>query len=448
MISTILAIILLFFSLNLLLALLTSRFITRGRSKLRAGENEVMIFNTGKNWSIDPSEAEQCLRKLNGLSRPIVAITSFSSHWLRTHSKSRKFTILENPPTTHLWVFHEDTFEQRSGNYTKFETSWVGLSTKNVCFLDIFKAVPSLLQETLSPESGINKFLDFAQAFEPFSQPMKFKQNHLLIRKIASIFYAINVLPEGSVVLWLDSDVTFESAVDQNLRSYVQSNDISYIPVYHRNSQPGLNFARVPESSFKLGDWWVETGIFGVKVSNITRLFLRRICELYSGDLEKIAKLCLNGSESHCHKICGRKEVYKNLYMNDIFVISLLMHSAIHKHMCILHYPELQSISHGWFSAPSQKCFFQIERDKNIMLKYPHPNFCPRTIYGSMNVPHVSPFPIFKYFMHHMGNTGNLREKLRNKTKIEDWLTLRKSHLSRQESLLAKLHQLYERQKA
>jgi len=138
--------------------------------------------------------------------------------------------------------------------------------------------------------------------------------------------------------------------------------------------------------------------------------------------------------------------------MNDIFVISLLMHSAIHNHMCILQYSELHSILHGWFSALSEKCFFHNKREKSMMLKYPHPNFCPRTIEGrqnaSDNVPRVSPFPIFKYFMHHMGYTGTLREKLNNKNKIEGWLKLRKSHLSRQDSLLEKVHQLYEKRKA
>mmetsp|Transcript_1326 Transcript_1326/g.4135 ORF Transcript_1326/g.4135 Transcript_1326/m.4135 type:complete len:461 (+) Transcript_1326:197-1579(+) len=451
-VSVVLASILLAFHSNLLPTLLSRHGTKEKMSKLKAGEGELMIHNTGKKWSIDSSEAEECLSKLNGSSKPTVTITTFSSHWLQTHKKNRKSTILEKTPTSYLWIFHEDMFEQRSGSSTKFETSWSGLSTRHVCFLDIFKAVPSLLQETLNPESGINKFLDFAKAFEPFSQPMKFKANHLLIRKLASIYYAINVLPEESIVLWLDSDVTFEREVDHELRKYVQSNDISYIPVYHKKKQPGLNFAHIPELSFKSGDWWVETGVFSVKVSIVTRLFFQRILELYSGDLERIARSCVYDTESDCRKICSRKEVYKNLYMNDIFLISLLMHSAIHKHMCILQYSELLSISHGWFSAPSEKCFFHNKREKSMMLKYPHPNFCPRTNEGRQNgsdhVPQVSPFPIFKYFMHHMGYTGTLREKLHNKNKIEGWLKLRKSHLSRQDSLLEKIHQLYEKGKA
>lgn len=46
-------------------------------------------------------------------------------------------------------------------------------------FIDIFKVVPDLLQETLNSKSGLKMktFLEFAKSHKLFSQPMKFKVN-------------------------------------------------------------------------------------------------------------------------------------------------------------------------------------------------------------------------------------------------------------------------------
>ena len=419
-------------------------------------EKKISLSKPGIQWNVDSAGADHCVRELSGLSKPLVTITSFGSSWLRTHKKNRNSTILETSPSSPLWIFHEDSFEQHLGRPTNFEMTWNGLSYKNVCFIDVFKVVPDLILETLKPESGMNTFLDFAKAYEPFSKPMRFKANHLLIRKIASLYFTTKVLPAGTTVIWLDSDVTFEREVDYRLRDFLQANDVSYIPVYHKMNQASSTFAQIPESNFRAGDWWVETGIFSVQVSKVMQLFFQRILELYSGDLEKIARMCIHDIENDCHNICNRSEVHKNLYMNDIFVISLLIHSVIHKHMCILKYPELQTISHGWFSAPKERCPFDSEKEKKRMLRYPHPNFCSRrwseVRNESNNIPLVSPFPIFKYFMHHMGSTGTLREKLRASekldaggvnTKVEGWLRLSKNHLSIQDSLWEKLNKLY-----
>ena len=60
--------------------------------------------------------------------------------------------------------------------------------------------------------------------------------------------------------------------------------------------------------------------------------------------------------------MCKRKEVHKNLYMNDIFVTSLLMHGVIHKHMCILKYPELQTVT--WLALCSERKMLPLSKER------------------------------------------------------------------------------------
>ena len=182
------------------------------------------------------SFAASCKRtSLRGLARPTVVVTTFGRKMLER--KDYTGTIFERAHwfDTALWIYHEASWDEAHGNkwtMSQLESLIPSNTGQNrVCFFDIFKEAPWLWD--VSKKSGaIDQFYSFAGFMEPCDQPLRVKSGKLLVRKLAAMSVAVSELPTASIVIWLDSDVTFvSSSLDDDFRSYVLKFDVTFIPL-------------------------------------------------------------------------------------------------------------------------------------------------------------------------------------------------------------------------
>ena len=391
------------------------------------------VFHIASVQRFAPSTVEYALRESTCFNRLVRAgtrvfcISSFPIEVMRltTHN------ILTKGGALPLIVYQDETTKEIPGV---------------ACNIELTKVVPWLENTIQHPNSSLNKFLAFAGAYEPFSRPMQFKANHLLFRKVVSIFYTLEKAPHDSLIIWLDSDVTREARPSESVISWLLTRDVSYIPFYHKHMQA----EEWRNTSWMRGlahDWRLETGIFAVRRRPITRLFFQRILELYLGDLEALARICVERNPLADECKCSLPAVKGNLYMNDIFVISLVVHASLMDNFCVLKHGELAKLSHGWFGV-DWKCPSDASPEKAVFKRYPHPNFCPPSGTAPLalsftEAPHadiqVANFNILHYFMHHMGTTGALRLRIRNATTRSSWMAMPEEYKNYSTSLMKKL---------
>ena len=312
------------------------------RRFLASMKGEAMRASGSMTGHVPPGCVEDIVRGSSARSK-VIQITSFPGSW----AKSKFRGVLSRTNQYPLVVYRDDVEKVSSLRYRRAVS----------CEIQLFRVFPWLTFETHAWNSSLNRFIRFAGAYEPFSRPMRSKVNHLLFRKMLAVWHMLGMVADGTLLIWLDSDVTIENKLSEEVVAWLKKRDITYIPTYHAHKQSQQRMTADWYSKLR-SDWFVETGIFSVTKSAKSLTFFKRIVELYLGDLQQIAEMCVSDSvydKSLKHRCkCSSPAVYTNLYMNDIFVFSLLTHASLSKNRCISKYALLEELLHGWFGTSAE----------------------------------------------------------------------------------------------
>ena len=334
-------------------------------------------------------ESTSCeVTSIRGLARPTVVITTFGRKMLDRSDKTATIFERSHWSDTALWIYHEASWDHAHGNKWNMSKldSMIPTNTdrSRVCFFDIFEEAPWLW--SVSRKSGaIDQFYGFAGFMEPCDQPLRVKSGKLLVRKLAAMNVAVSALPPSSIVVWLDSDVSFVSnSLDEEFRNFVLKHDVTFIP-FTTNKQWDDVIKPNFQNSLTSPYWRIESGFLAMQVTGATKQFLEYSRKLYSGELLSLARGCLHRKSSYPY--CDKIWLRRNLYLDDIYVLSLALHELY----------ERKAIRLGWFwYGCSANCL--LCPDLDIEAKpYPYPHTC----YGAN---HVSPFYLGKYAHHWIGS--------------------------------------------
>jgi hypothetical protein len=311
----------------------------------------------------------------------VTFITSFNWFWYSRHSGDLEGTVLENVKELQhpLIVYHEEDFAAR---------------LPGACMVDLRVEFPWLDYELKSPQSGLNRYYNLSGYYSPADRHPRVggvKDGHTLLLKVASMHHAVSHSQRGSVVFWLDTDVTIREPMPAPVVRWLSERDVTYIPFALGGQDPWADYnvsdAKSLDTLFRSEWWCVESGLLALTVHGKTRRFTAKALDLYRGGLYFLAQACFKGAQ-----FCRLERVKRNLFLNDIFVLSLLLHSDAHNDP--LFYADLK---HGWFAMKglppwgAQKAVWGNSW-------YP-PNFAPVTDANSL----VSNFHIGKYVFHWFG---------------------------------------------
>ena len=315
-------------------------------------------------------------------SAPFVYVTSTGSK--AVHKRRAHQNVFDRPLVTPLWVFAENSWERKHFRRPLRITHMPAAT----CMSDIFQVVP-WLEEELGPHGALERFYDFAGTMEPCDQPLRIKSGKVLIRKLLSVKHALDTMADGSVIIWLDTDVTVLSDISQHepFKKFISEHDISYIP-FTTNKGWGdpvyPNFLDI-DSPY----WRIESGIMAVRASERTRALFAEAAELYRGTLLKMATRCI---ESNDLPICSQVWFRRNTYLDDIFAFSLLLHKYKHD----------ASLKQGWFSMGCAKhCHDYIACDAAQL-----PIIGPRYFFSHVctsQTNYTASFNLQDIFLHHIG---------------------------------------------
>jgi hypothetical protein len=313
--------------------------------------------------------AQQCLYKYK-LSKvnPTVFITSTSAmvfEKMQSNSKSMFYEKAPKKPAVPVWIFAEDSWDVAHGRQP-LDKSKLKFPA---CVLDVFQAVPWLYN--ISTDGGaLDQFYRFAGRMEPCDQPLKIKSGKLLVRKLASIYFTLMNVPPSTTVVWLDTDVVFRKPPDAAFYSFVNQYDISYIP-FTTNTiwgvPPVANFVDI-ESPY----WRIESGIVVLTANKRSMQLMDRATDLYRGRLLKLTQDCLTDPNLHPH-LCQEIWFQRNLYLDDIFAFSMLLHQT------------KKQVKQGWL---------YLSRESGYMFAH----------LSKGQTPYTTPFDVCDYFYHNIGN--------------------------------------------
>ena len=357
----------------------------------------------------DELEQADSYRSCSGVSLGGVhVITSMGSALFR--STEIKNTILEKRrwQGTNFVIFNEESWERehgRDGTFRLKETKWrKAKSDKRTCCVDVFEAEP-WLRDAVRIGGSIDQFYDYAGFMEPCDQPLRLKSGKLLVRKLAAMLHTLNSVPDGDIVIWLDTDVTFTSSqLDERFLNFVKTWDVSMIP-FSSNKQWGDVAVPDFENSLLSSYWRIESGVVAFVANKRTRMLMSYVKSLYTGELLSITKQCLETREDV--KFCEQIWVRRNLYMDDIFAFTLALR------FFNMH----QGLKIGWFysgcGAHCKTCLQ--ESTKSLRHSYAFPHVCTGPDY-------VAPFALTEYVFHRVGSgyySQLFRESFRDRPKKE-----------------------------
>ena len=211
--------------------------------------------------------------------------------------------------------------------------------------LDIFDAVPTLRLIT-SPGGPIDAFYSARGTVEPYEGEMKehgVSAAKLLVRKVAAMAYALALArvesaprdmargtigrPSASanaaavpVVIWADADVQFLRIPNAKFLGWAAARDVAYIPFTHFTDNATNRIAQG-----LLGETWrVDSGVMAFGGGDNAIGFVSSALDMYEGGLLRLWRRCEALSTSApCPGWLTR-----NLFMNDVYVWSLLLHAA------------------------------------------------------------------------------------------------------------------------
>lgn len=323
---------------------------------------------------------------------PVVLITS---------SGSRLLNAMEQPAVLESFARHQATLPAHNAPPPLVlfnENSWDVAHKRQpvsqsqlpdgVCSIDAFVAQP-WLNIFIKPGGAADSFYDYAGAMEPCDQPLKIKSGSILARKVAAMDSALRRVPTNTTIVWIDTDVVLRAPLDETFMAFVRAHDITYIP-FTTNKLWG-DTPRVDFNSLDDPFWRIESGVVALTASATTRRLISDVIEHYNGKLLRRVKQCLQLLPLLPHHSwpCNETWFQRNVYLDDIFVFSLVLH-------------EYKAIaSQGWFSVGhGQQCSGPLpaKDDIDVANPYPFPHVC------RSQTPYSSSFNLERYFEHQIGS--------------------------------------------
>ena len=262
-----------------------------------------------------------------------------------------------------------------------------------ICTIDMRTTFPWLQYELCDPNSGLNKYYNLSTFFDPCFVARKgyVKTGHMLLHKVAAINHAVQSSGNGTIVFWVDTDVTFREPLPRDVVSWLHDRDVTYVP-FHLNARMHFNLSVVGdvESEADLlmirhDRWRVESGTMAITVNSRTQEFTSRALKLYRGDMLKLAQRCF-ADDPWC---LNNVWVSQNVFLNDIFVFALLLQSDLNQDRSFFHV----GLKQGCFAVKNLR-YGRLTWGKDRAQ-----NFEPVKNSSSM----ITNFYIGQYIFHHFG---------------------------------------------
>lgn len=336
----------------------------------------------------------------------VIYVTSYHANWYfdmldsnEQFNNNFRDTIFEKFPFNNLVIYHEDDVPE----------------VKDACMFDL-RQIEWLEYELQNEKSGLNRYYEIAKFIDPIFESKKgdVKIGHALFMKVLSIYHAVISSPIGSLVLWVDTDVTFRENLPRHLIDWILKRDVVYIPFVTNSLFMSHN---MPENSFDLfnnsvsgqlqalqAEWWrIDSGLFAVTVSKKTIKFVTMAVDLYRGGMYELAKRCFD-KDPYC---INNERIKGNVFLNDVFVFSMLLQGDAHKDEAF-HL----DLKHGWFAMRGLEPYGPWRAVWGNNLYYP--NFYPVDTDDNLK----SNFHIGQYIFHHFGyhEKGALSIELKNRS--------------------------------
>ena len=263
-----------------------------------------------------------------------------------------------------LWFFHEDSYNVACNTAEPLaNASFAVLPAAvrdRVCTIDLFLAEPWLMNLMLRTDSCIDAFYYAAGNREPLIPRMGVMSGKLLVRKVASIYHAVNAVDDGTAVLWLDFDVYLRASLSEpstwrQFADFVRAHDVTYLP-FKPKQYSANDTVKLTES------WAVESGVLAVRAAPRLRELLAQLLRYYDGNAVDWVHKCTcsaeasgsrgSSSESSLH-LCQESWLSGSLYLDDMWAWTLYLQADLRGVRSALVGGGARSssttLSHGWF---------------------------------------------------------------------------------------------------
>ena len=349
-----------------------------------------------------------------GIKSSIIYITSYSSLWYEKME-------LRNSMSSTKWentLFQESEEEQQNLPYIIVYHEEDIPDIRGTCKIDMRKEILWLEYELHNKDSGLNKYYYISDYHEPNNPDPKVGDpidGHILLHKVAAINHAIHSSKEGTLVMWVDTDVSFRKQLPQSIIDWLRDRDMSYIPMHLGPTENWESYNVEKNADLQklmLQEWWIiESGLVVFTVNERSKALVSKAVEMYRGGMYFLAKACFNNAP-----FCKLERVRKNIYLNDIFVFSLLLQSDCHQDQFFN-----VGLKHGWFAMRGLPPFGIFNRTWGN--HHYTPNFNP--VHDNNSV--VANFHIDEYIFHHFAyhDTGAFSMKLNRTANTNNtWRTI------------------------
>ena len=204
---------------------------------------------------------------------------------------------------------------------------------------DLFALEPQL-ESLMQNGSAIERWYGLQGFREPNFKSSFLQTGKLLVRKCAAIAHALRrVGPGCSLLVWADTDVEFKRPLDAAFVAWASQHEFAYTPLpgngFHKRqwNQPDRALPRDPDYP-RHDHWIIESGFMSFVPNRCTRALASAAVELYEGGLLALAAHCgmIDGDSRLRIPFRGNRacplRVARNLFINDVFVWSLLARLA------------------------------------------------------------------------------------------------------------------------
>eukprot|EP00747_Dinoflagellata_sp_TGD_P156202 gnl/TRDRNA2_/TRDRNA2_177645_c0_seq49.p1 gnl/TRDRNA2_/TRDRNA2_177645_c0~~gnl/TRDRNA2_/TRDRNA2_177645_c0_seq49.p1 ORF type:complete len:373 (+),score=24.31 gnl/TRDRNA2_/TRDRNA2_177645_c0_seq49:33-1151(+) len=359
---------------------------------LSAGGHSLRLSDNSGNPNSD------CI-KLLSQNRTPVAITSTRRSFENTlANRDFKRSLWERAIPVPLVLYGETDASWYSPSEL-FSTDPATLVKSN-CRLNIFKRQPRLQEYIAKNEvsKGTGDMSAFYKRVYGSDSKLieKVRKKHAglwLIRKVAAIADALKELPDGHLLLWVDTDVVFQKPLDERFLSFAFAHDVATIAT--------------PTSKISS----VETGIMSFVASNRTRSLANNAVALYlDGGMLALAEECgFDGGKTDSTK---ENHVCNHLGFNDVKIWHVLL--GPHDDAIGKRWWNVPGLNIGWYAVgcrPTGKDIFSWARWSKDAGRYSSGhNLCP----GQGN--NTSPFNLFEYITHMKGGNGLMTDRRKHGT--------------------------------
>lgn len=279
----------------------------------------VQLFQIGKAETV----FQNCFSQKH--SDDVIFITSYHASWFEKQNGQYERTLLANFPKNNLIIYHEDDVPAFEG----------------ACMVDL-RTIGSWFEFELNDKgSWLNQYYELAGFVDPVfeGKPGDIITGVALFMKVVSIYHAVHNSPDGSIVFWVDTDVSFRQELPVEVVDWIRKKDVTYIPLilFLRTMARGMpsngfdNFDLSTEKGQKealLQEWWhIESGLFAVTVSAKTKVFTDKAVWMYRGGMLDIARQCF----ARMPFCTDNERVRGNVYLNDIYVFTFLLQADAHQ---------------------------------------------------------------------------------------------------------------------